>query len=228
MSTNFIGSHSSFLFSVFSPALLYLPPLSMLYCSVLWSSDISVSCHLSMGLAALEPFFSTLVFFFLLFFFSFNGLLQVKSYVSKVYKTDKMEGIDVVLSFPALKFLSHTITKFFQYHYFKSWMLLFILQTKNVILQKNATPNVLFNLKKTQTNKPKTRRLWKLHYKFIKDDSIRLLFSISRFKTLPKKHSSILIPTTFLPQCPEFVWFCFETCLLAMKSASTVFFWLNS
>lgn len=32
-------------------------------------------------------------------------------------------------------------------------MLLFVLQTKNVILQKNATLNVLFNLKKTKQAK---------------------------------------------------------------------------
>lgn len=125
-------------------SLQYQPDIGLWPIAMLWFSDNSISSHLSMNLDELEPFFSTLVIF--LKCFTKGIKLCVQPWTHEW--THKIEGIIVILSFPDREFLSHTITRLFQYNYFKSWKLLFILQTKNIILQNHATPNVLFNLKK--------------------------------------------------------------------------------
>lgn len=62
----------------------------------------------------------------------------------------EMEGIDAILSFPALEFLSHTIKKNSSIIISKAESFFSSSKQKNVILRNHVAPNGLFNLKKNQ------------------------------------------------------------------------------
>lgn len=100
VSVNFIGSHSSSLFSLFSPAFLNPSDIDLCYVSL-----TSLSLYMPPnGAGCTRNFFSHPCHFFLNCFTKGHNFFCPAWY--------EMEKIDIVLSFPALQSLSHPITVF--------------------------------------------------------------------------------------------------------------------
>lgn len=123
-----------------------------------------------------------------------------------------MEWIDVILSFPALEFLSRTLISKAE-NSFSSCK-------QNPLFYKTMQLQMSFSIFKNKKKSSDCGNYIRKLYKIIQLDFCFLSLGL---KVCQKNTPLFFIPTAFLPH-PEFACSCCETCLLATKSAPTVVF----